>query len=71
MFSQRRGRFAGEIRLFGFSIWELLLFLAIVLLIFGSTRLPTLARSIGQSITEFKKGVKGIEDQSDEKKTEG
>jgi sec-independent protein translocase protein TatA len=71
MFSQRRGRVAGEIRLFGFSIWELLLFLAIVLLIFGSTRLPTLARSIGQSITEFKKGVKGIEDQSDEKKTEG
>jgi sec-independent protein translocase protein TatA len=67
MFSQRRGCDTGEFRLFGFSIWELLLFLAIVLLIFGSTRLPTLARSIGQSITEFKKGYKGIEDQSDEK----
>jgi sec-independent protein translocase protein TatA len=53
--------------LFGFSIWELLLFLGIVLLIFGSTRLPLLARSIGQSITEFKKGYKGIEDQSEEK----
>lgn len=37
--------------------------LLIVLLLFGS-RLPALARSLGQSITEFKKGVKGIEDKS-------
>jgi sec-independent protein translocase protein TatA len=48
-------------------IWKLLLVLAIVLLIFGSSRLPTLARSFGESITEFKKGIKGIEDQSEEK----
>jgi sec-independent protein translocase protein TatA len=67
MFSQHRGFHTGEIRLFGFSVWELLIFLAIVVLIFGSTRLPILARSIGQSITEFKKGYKGIEDQSEEK----
>lgn len=49
-------------------IWKLLLVLAIVLLIFGSSRLPTLARAFGESITEFKKGVKGIEDQSEDKK---
>jgi sec-independent protein translocase protein TatA len=48
-------------------IWKLLLVLAIVLLIFGSARLPMLARSFGESITEFKKGIKGIEDQSEEK----
>lgn len=53
--------------MFGIGIWELLIVLAVVLLIFGSTRLPTLARSIGQSITEFKKGYKEIDDQSDEK----
>jgi sec-independent protein translocase protein TatA len=47
--------------------WKILLILAIVLLIFGSTRLPSLARAFGQSITEFKKGMKEIEDQSDEK----
>lgn len=51
-------------------IWKLLLVVAIVLLIFGSARLPTLARAFGESITEFKKGIKGIEDQSDEKKIE-
>lgn len=49
-------------------IWKLLLVLAIVLLIFGSSRLPTLARAFGESITEFKKGIKGIEDQSEDKK---
>jgi sec-independent protein translocase protein TatA len=48
-------------------IWKFLLILAIVLLIFGSTRLPTLARAFGQSISEFKKGIKEIEDQSDDK----
>jgi sec-independent protein translocase protein TatA len=56
--------------LFGLGIWELLIFLAIVVLLFGATRLPIVARSVGQSITEFKKGIKGIEDQSEEKKTE-
>ena len=49
----------------GIRIWKLLIFLAIVLLLFGS-RLPSLARSFGQSITEFKKGIKEIEDPSDD-----
>jgi sec-independent protein translocase protein TatA len=53
--------------LFGLGVWELVILLAIVLLIFGSSRLPTLARSVGESITEFKKGFKGIEDQSEDK----
>ncbi len=45
------------------SGFELLIFLAIVLLLFGN-RLPTVARSFGQSINEFKKGMKEIEDHS-------
>ncbi len=36
---------------------ELLIVLAVVLLLFGSTRLPKLARSLGQASKEFKKGV--------------
>ena len=37
---------------------ELFIVLAVVLLLFGSTKLPKLARSLGASVTEFKKGVK-------------
>ena len=44
----------------GMSIYGLLLFLGIALLLFG-TRLPTLARSLGQSIVEFKKGMNDLE----------
>ena len=35
---------------------ELLIVLAIVLLIFGSTKIPQLARSLGQVQKEFRKG---------------
>lgn len=44
-----------------FGTWEIVLVLVIALLLFG-TRLPKVARSLGQGITEFKKGVKGIEE---------
>ena len=36
---------------------ELLIILAIVLLLFGSAKLPKLARSIGQASKEFKQGL--------------
>ena len=36
---------------------ELIIILVVVLLLFGSTRLPKLARSIGQASKEFKQGV--------------
>jgi sec-independent protein translocase protein TatA len=49
----------------GFGIWELLIIGLIVLLIFGN-RLPSVMRSLGLGITEFKKGVQGIEDDKGE-----
>jgi len=41
-----------------------IIILIIALLIFGK-RLPEVARSLGKGIVEFKKGVKGIEDDID------
>ena len=40
---------------------ELIIIGLVVLLFFGN-RLPSVMRSLGLGITEFKKGVKGIED---------
>ena len=36
--------------------FELILILAVVLLLFGAKKLPDLARSLGRSLSEFKKG---------------
>ena len=49
--------------MFGVGPWQILIVLAIVMLLFGS-RLPALARSLGQSLVEFKKGVKEIDEVS-------
>ena len=47
---------------------ELLLVLAVVLLLFGSTRLPKLARSLGQASREFKEGTRDGARDDDAKK---
>ena len=39
--------------------WELLLVLAVVALLFGSSQLPKLARSIGSARKEFESGLHG------------
>ena len=43
--------------MFGLGYQELLIILVIVLVLFGSSRLPQLARSLGGSMKEFKKGI--------------
>jgi sec-independent protein translocase protein TatA len=41
---------------------------AVVLLLFGN-RIPSLMKNLGQGITEFKKGMKEIEEQHEEEET--
>jgi sec-independent protein translocase protein TatA len=50
----------------GVGTQELLIVLLIVLLIFGARKLPDLARSLGASAKEFRKGIaEGSEDDAD------
>ena len=42
---------------------EILLILAIVVLLFGASRIPEVARSLGRGVDEFKKGLKGEPEQ--------
>jgi sec-independent protein translocase protein TatA len=37
--------------------WEIIIVLVIILLLFGARKLPDLARSIGASAKEFRKGL--------------
>lgn len=44
--------------MFGLGHQELLIILLVVLVLFGAKRLPELARGLGKSVTEFRKGVR-------------
>jgi sec-independent protein translocase protein TatA len=53
----------------GLGAPELIIILVVVLLLFGSTRLPKLARSLGQASREFKQGInEGSRDDDDKDK---
>ena len=43
--------------MFGLGTQELLVILVIVVILFGANRLPQIARSLGSSMKEFKKGI--------------
>ncbi len=48
--------------MFGLNPMEIMIVGAVAVLLFGS-RLPSVARSLGKSMTEFKKGLNGIEEE--------
>jgi sec-independent protein translocase protein TatA len=45
---------------------ELIIVLIVILVLFGGSKLPKLARSLGQAQTEFKKGVNSPDVDDDE-----
>ena len=44
---------------FGIGIWELLVLLGVLLLVFGPKRLPEMGRSLGRSVGELREGLTG------------
>ena len=51
---------------FGIGATELIIFLVIVLIIFGPKRLPSLGRSLGGGLREFKDSVTGKDKDDDD-----
>ena len=47
--------------------WEIIVLLVVVLLIFGPSQLPKLAKGIGKSIQSFKSGIKDSEQEEESK----
>ena len=52
--------------IFGLGGPELMIILVIILLMFGGSKLPQLARGLGDSVREFKKASKDIAEESKE-----
>jgi len=54
-----------------FGFWtpgpvEIIIVIVILLLLFGPKKIPQLARGLGSSFTEFKKGLRGTEDEAED-----
>ena len=47
---------------FGIGVWELLILLLVLLLVFGPKRLPEMGRSLGKGMREFKDSISGKDD---------
>jgi sec-independent protein translocase protein TatA len=48
--------------MFGIGMQELLVVFLIVLLLFGASRIPEIARAMGKGIRDFKRATREIED---------
>jgi sec-independent protein translocase protein TatA len=53
-----------------FGVWEILLLLLVLLLVFGPKRLPEMGRSMGRGMREFKDSLTGKGQDEDEEEDE-
>jgi sec-independent protein translocase protein TatA len=44
---------------FGIGIWEMLVLLGVLLLVFGPKKLPEMGRSLGKGVRELREGISG------------
>ena len=47
-----------------FGIPELIIILVIIVILFGSSRLPQLGKGLGEGISNFRRGLKSAENES-------
>jgi sec-independent protein translocase protein TatA len=47
----------------GIGAQEILLILLVLLLLFGARKIPEIARGLGRSVSEFKKGIKEVDEE--------
>jgi sec-independent protein translocase protein TatA len=52
---------------FGISVWELLILLLVILLVFGPKRLPEMGRQLGKGMREFKDSITGKDDDDEDR----
>ena len=45
-----------------FGMWEIVLIVLVILLLFGGKKIPELMRGLGKGIKSFKEGMKDVED---------
>jgi sec-independent protein translocase protein TatA len=56
--------------MFGFGVWELVIILVIVILIFGVNKIPQLGKGLGEGIKNFKSAIKAVHEDPDQKAKE-
>ena len=52
-----------------FQVWHMIVLLVLVLIVFGSSKLPDIAKSVGQSMKVFKKEIKDLREDDEDKQS--
>ncbi len=53
----------------GLGTWEMVIILVIILVVFGVGKLPEIGSGLGKGIKNFKKGIRGDEEEDDSSKS--